>query len=193
MSESKIRVLHAALQLFATKGYASTSMSNIANAVGIQKSTLYSHFKNKETLFETIFEHIIEQNENTVEQLLQSIKNETPLEQLEHYFINYIQYCRNNIEVDFWIRFYYFPPQSLESSILSQTNKAESRNQKKLLSIIEKGIQTKEIRDIPAEDVLLNFYQLLMGFLMSLNDYKIKDPESDMQRCLKLFFAGIRT
>lgn len=193
MSESKIRVLDASLRLFASKGYASTSMSDIANALGVQKSSLYSHFKNKETLFETILEHIVEKHNQAVVRLFESIRNETPLTQLKRYFVEYISYCHNNIEVDFWIRFYYFPPKELETSILSKTRMAESVGREQLRGIIEEGIECGDIKRLPVEDILLTYYQLHMGFLMSLNDYNQTDPGPDMQRCLNLFFEGIRT
>lgn len=41
----------AALHLFAFKGYDSTSMQDIAEAVGIKKATIYSHFKSKSEIF----------------------------------------------------------------------------------------------------------------------------------------------
>lgn len=193
MSESKIRVLDASLRLFASKGYVPTSMSDIANVLGIQKSSLYSHFKNKEKLFETILEHIVEKHNQTVFQLFETIRNETPLTQLERYFLEYVSYCHNNIEVDFWIRFYYFPPKELEALILSKTKTAENVGREQLRAIIEEGIERGEIKSLPAEDILLAYYQLLIGFLMSLNDYKKADPGPDMRRCLNIFFEGVRT
>ncbi len=191
-SESKQRVFEASLRLFASKGYDATSMSDIADAVGIRKSSLYSHFKNKETLFDTILTRIIAQQHEQTTSILYAIRNETPLKQLELYFINFIQSCRNNTEVDFWIRFYYFPPASLAASILRKTQTAEDAGREKLHRIIQNGIANGSIRDMPADDVLITYYQLLMGFLVSLNDYQKMDPAPDMHRCLGIFFAGIR-
>jgi len=191
-SHSKIRILEASLRLFATNGYTSTSMSDIANAVGIRKSSLYSHFKNKEALFETILNRIIEQHQEQISLIYKAIQGTSPLEQLRRYFIEYIEYCQNNIEVDFWIRFYYFPPESLAKTLLTKTQQTEAAGRAKLHSIIQQGIQLGEIRKLPAEDILLTYYQLLMGFLMSLNDYKSISPSADMERCLNIFFAGIQ-
>ena len=41
----------AALELFATQGYEGTSLSQIADKVGIKKQSIYSHFKNKDELY----------------------------------------------------------------------------------------------------------------------------------------------
>ena len=49
-------ILHAAEVLFESKGYAQTSMSAIARAVGIDQSTLYYWFSSKDDLLEAMLE-----------------------------------------------------------------------------------------------------------------------------------------
>lgn len=44
-------ILDQAVGLFLEKGYAGTSMADLARAVGIQKASLYHHFPSKEVLF----------------------------------------------------------------------------------------------------------------------------------------------
>lgn len=44
-------IISEATRLFLEKGYAGTSMSQLAQACGIQKATLYHHFPSKEALF----------------------------------------------------------------------------------------------------------------------------------------------
>ncbi|MDP8201024.1 MAG: TetR/AcrR family transcriptional regulator [Candidatus Tenebribacter burtonii] len=48
--KTKEKILRAGLELFLKKGYDKTSMVMIADFVGIQKASLYHHFKNKEDL-----------------------------------------------------------------------------------------------------------------------------------------------
>ena len=47
----KERIIHESLRQFSTKGYMSTSISDILHAVGTSKGGLYNHFKSKEDLF----------------------------------------------------------------------------------------------------------------------------------------------
>jgi AcrR family transcriptional regulator len=47
---SRTLILKAAMELFAHKGYASTTTEEIARKAGISKGLIYHHFKNKETL-----------------------------------------------------------------------------------------------------------------------------------------------
>ncbi|MEZ4500789.1 MAG: TetR/AcrR family transcriptional regulator [Thermomicrobiales bacterium] len=50
-SESRNRVLDAAYPLFVQQGYKAVSMQQIADAVSINKATLYHHFRSKDDLF----------------------------------------------------------------------------------------------------------------------------------------------
>ncbi|MBT9775123.1 TetR family transcriptional regulator [Clostridium sp. MCC353] len=50
----KNEILDAAGILFSKKGYENTSVSDIMNAVGIAKGTLYHHFKSKEDIMDAL-------------------------------------------------------------------------------------------------------------------------------------------
>jgi len=58
MNTTKEKILEKAKKLFAKKGYEVTSMSEVATAASIEKSSLYYFFKNKESLFLEILESI---------------------------------------------------------------------------------------------------------------------------------------
>jgi TetR/AcrR family transcriptional repressor of nem operon len=47
----KERIIEESLKLFSVKGYTSTSMTDIIEAVGTSKGGFYNHFKSKEQLF----------------------------------------------------------------------------------------------------------------------------------------------
>ncbi|ULQ45530.1 TetR/AcrR family transcriptional regulator [Flagellatimonas centrodinii] len=49
--EKRTAILRAATRLFASRGYAGSSMEAIAQAAGVSKLTLYSHFTAKDALF----------------------------------------------------------------------------------------------------------------------------------------------
>ena len=51
------RIFEASLDLFAQKGFDAVSMREIAEAVGIKKASLYSHFASKDELIEQIFSY----------------------------------------------------------------------------------------------------------------------------------------
>src|SRR5690349_4791847 len=51
---TRAAVVEAARELFLRKGYASTTMEEIAAAAGLTKRTLYNNYPDKETLFRQI-------------------------------------------------------------------------------------------------------------------------------------------
>jgi AcrR family transcriptional regulator len=57
----RAQILEAAFEEFAAKGYAGASMAAIAARARASKETLYAWFQNKETLFNTLFEHRLDQ------------------------------------------------------------------------------------------------------------------------------------
>lgn len=52
--DTKEALRHAALRLFARKGYAGTSIRAIAGEVGLSESVLYAHYPNKQAIFDAI-------------------------------------------------------------------------------------------------------------------------------------------
>jgi len=53
------RVLDAAEDLFAEKGYSATSLGDVADRVGIRSPSLYNHFRNKEALYIAVLERLL--------------------------------------------------------------------------------------------------------------------------------------
>jgi AcrR family transcriptional regulator len=53
---TRARLLNAALELFASRGYAATSVDAIAGAAGVSAGLLYHHFDSKAAVLNAIFE-----------------------------------------------------------------------------------------------------------------------------------------
>ena len=58
---TKQEILEASLDLFSVQGFEATSISQIANVVGIRKASLYSHFENKQAILDAIVKNVLEQ------------------------------------------------------------------------------------------------------------------------------------
>ena len=57
---TKQEILDAALELFSVQGYEATSISQLAEAVGIRKASLYSHFENKQAILDALLQTTLE-------------------------------------------------------------------------------------------------------------------------------------
>ena len=54
MTDTREKILHTALRLFAAKGYKAVSVLDIAGELGMTKGALYKHFRNKRDIFDSI-------------------------------------------------------------------------------------------------------------------------------------------
>lgn len=57
-SGTRDKILHTMYTLVAEKGYDKTSIGQIAEAIGIQKPSIYYYFKSKEDIFLQLVEHL---------------------------------------------------------------------------------------------------------------------------------------
>ena len=58
---TKEQILAVALELFSIKGYEATSIAQIADAVGLRKASLYSHFASKQDILDTLVAELTEE------------------------------------------------------------------------------------------------------------------------------------
>ncbi len=59
-------ILQGAMQEFLVHGYAATSMDKVAKAAGVSKATVYSHFQDKENLFNAVIQDLVKDKFQTV-------------------------------------------------------------------------------------------------------------------------------
>lgn len=59
IGSTREEILEVAFDLFSVNGYEATSISQIADAVGIRKASLYSHFGSKQDILDTVIESVI--------------------------------------------------------------------------------------------------------------------------------------
>jgi AcrR family transcriptional regulator len=67
-------IIEATASIFNTKGYAGTSMSDITEATGLTKGSIYGNFENKEEVALAVFDH----NYNKVNKLIGQLVQDAP-------------------------------------------------------------------------------------------------------------------
>lgn len=60
-SNTKQEILDTALNLFSVQGYEATSISQIADVVGIRKASMYSHFASKQEILDALIQEVLDQ------------------------------------------------------------------------------------------------------------------------------------
>ena len=83
------KIANDAIDLFAEKGYAATSIRDIANSLKVSSSLLYYYFKNKEELLFTILEAIGEELLHTIDK--EKNKAGEPLEVMRGMIMGHIR------------------------------------------------------------------------------------------------------
>jgi AcrR family transcriptional regulator len=77
------KIVEAAEELFARRGYAGVGLSEIAESVGLGKSTLFHHFRSKAQLYAAVVERILSQIEISLVRSLAA--GGSPVERLDRW------------------------------------------------------------------------------------------------------------
>jgi TetR/AcrR family transcriptional regulator len=92
--DTEHRIMEAASQVFMQKGRLGASMQDIADEAGINRTLLHYYFRNKEKLFDTIFESIISK---IFPAMVQALSSELPLqEKIEIFTESYSNLLKEN-------------------------------------------------------------------------------------------------
>ena len=89
--QTRCNLLDAALTVFYERGVAQASLDEIAKAAGVTRGTLYWHFKNKEDLFEALFQIHYADLEQQLEQATHPSQAIDPLSSLFDSIINHLK------------------------------------------------------------------------------------------------------
>jgi len=190
---TKDRILEVALSLFATNGYEGTTLTEIAKGVGIQKPSIYNHFKSKEEIFITIFENILWAHVQEVKKQMERIKELSTEEQLFQILSITFQYNLDYKEqTAFLKRALIFPPNTLKEQLNTQFILSEEALSAILHTILEEGMKKEEIRRANIEDLIISFYCLIDGIFIELSYYGEEKMTPRIPNIWKNFWCGIQ-
>ena len=93
-TSSRDRILDAAETLFAKRGYAGVGLREVAEVVGLGKSSLFHHFKNKPQLYAAVCGRILRRIEESLMRTLAA--GGTPVERLERWLDDLVNLLVDN-------------------------------------------------------------------------------------------------
>jgi len=91
--ELRVKILNAARELFAKRGYEAVTMREIARSIEYSATALYSHFADKETLFRELCRQVFSEFAQSLLREVASVKD--PVEQLYHAGIMYLSFAEH--------------------------------------------------------------------------------------------------
>ena len=141
-STKKDVIAQKASALFKSKGYSSTSMRELAEAVGVEAPSLYNHIGSKSELLQIICLKIA----NAFTTYLDNIEN-TPantVNKIENIIRFHIQMMLNNFDEVFVANHEW---KHLKEPYLSNFLNQRRGYEKRLVALVEAGIKSKELKD----------------------------------------------
>ena len=104
--QKRIKIIEAAIRVFARMGFANTKMLHIAEAAGIGKGTIYEYFKSKDELFIAAFNAFVKEMDRLINRRIRRI--EDPVRKMRTYFEGWVDLLETEsiefaeISLDMW-------------------------------------------------------------------------------------------
>lgn len=180
--ETKGRILKKSAVLFNTRGYKSTSISDITSATGYTKGAIYRHFKNKAVLEKETLFHL---SSLMFERLRDCIRNESTAGGKLRAIFRYFESYTTNAEVKGGCP---LMNAAIESDDSNPTLRKEAIKVLDILSdsvktILKNGIRYKQIKkDTDLELYATLFIASLEGAIMMS---KLRGDNHDIRRMIK--------
>ena len=185
----KNKIKETAAKLFADNGYTSTSMREIAAAVGVTKAALYYHYPNKEAIFRAVVEDNF--REHLHKELAIAAEADDVWTALYHWTL-----CsaRNAFEFPNTRRLIFYTLQGrFRNQIHIDFEPLIRQTFQSLLNIIERGVSENVIRaDIDPGFMVSMMIPAVNGAIMGLHfrNSPISDPEVFSENILKIIRKG---
>jgi AcrR family transcriptional regulator len=152
-AEREDQLLEAATRLFKEQGYHNTSMQDLADALGVQKGSLYYYIESKEELLRTLLERATSFLGARIDEIY--AQDLSPVEKLRQALENHAEAMMDNLDlVAVYLNEYRnLPPERLQESLA-----VRKHYERVLMQILEDGIARGDFRPV---NVKMTVYGLL--------------------------------
>lgn len=180
---TKSKILKASLDLFSSKGYPETKMSEIARAVGISVGALYLRFKSKQEL---CLELIKDQTKDFIE-LTRNLPDKDPHKALRAYITLNLDYAFQKRQLlSIFIREY-------KLSFIQPLKKDFFKSQHKIIKdFLVAGIKKGMFRAMDTENTASMIFASIRGAILLKLVFGIGDAKVMSSSLFKLITCGIR-
>jgi len=186
-ASKKDLILQKAAAMFREKGFAATSMRDLAETVGIEAASLYNHIRSKNEILEAICFDVANRFNTNID-IIEAAKQAVipKVETLLRFHIR--QMVENYEEVYVADREW----KHLEEPYLSNFQNQRRAYRKKFASILEEGIQKNEIKKIDAPTAVLIMLHAVSG-IESWHRSKARINERELEdNMIMIMIDGLR-
>lgn len=189
-------ILKTARELLAKNGFAKTTLDDIANALGMKKSSLYYYYSNKEALIEDVMNH---ERENFCLLINDALNSEgTTIEKIINYEKAKFEYVAETIklhEISTSVLF------EMKSKMFDQIQIIHKKEIEMLRKILDEGIRKKEIKKCDTKriaELILTLSEALRHREFYFASFSINKKidftkaVDDMIFAVKLIFDGLK-
>ena len=192
--ETRQQLLSAALEVFANKGYEATRLSDIADAAGLTRGTIYWHFENKADLFRKLIADHIDPFVLLINKIFE--RKLPPLETLRQILLQVPAAIKNNKKIADSQKLS-FLKMRMNSSIRPLDEVFQDKFQRvfeRLCGLIRRGQGAGEIVMRNVEVIATVIATYLMGTAAALLEAgtDIVDVEKNLEGLVELVVRGIR-
>lgn len=162
-----VRIIEEALQYFAKHGYEGTSLSQIANEVGVKTPSLYAHFRSKEKIFFACLETALADDYQFFQDYLTN--RDMPIQQLLYsLLLEYEERLRNNPVTMFCQRMLFFPPNDFKEDVILKANERDVLHGKLLFPLFEQAKNQGHLQGIAIHEAIEAYLCLFDGLMVEL-------------------------
>lgn len=176
-SSKRDEILTTAARMFREKGYAGTSMRDLAEKIGIEAASLYNHIHSKSEILEEIIFSIARDCREHLNHIDESWTSLQKIESLIRFHTKMMvdEFEAYSVMVSEWIH--------LEDQKLGEFVSDRRQYVKKVESIVAEGVQNKEFKPVLPYVVVLNILSSVRGlefWQKSAKTYSAEDMENSM-------------
>jgi TetR/AcrR family transcriptional regulator, cholesterol catabolism regulator len=187
MSINRDQILESAAQVFCQKGYHGASMADIAQAVGLQKATLYHHFKSKQEILSELLDHALFLVTDNMTRVVQM--DRPPEEKLHLAMRTYLQTLCDQLNLSSVLIMEY---RSLDKDLYNRHIRNRDRFENMWRDLIQEGVNNGKFK---CESIPMTVRALLGVMNWTINWYRPDgklSAESIADQFADLFMVGIR-
>ncbi|KYD20998.1 TetR/AcrR family transcriptional regulator [Caldibacillus debilis] len=196
-TDKKQKIAEAAVQLFAEKGYANTSTSEIAKRAGVAEGTIFRHYGTKENLLLSILLPFLKESlPGMAESVFREISSQG-MDSLEDFFRallkNRYQFFKENREIfQVFIKELLYNENFRNEIVPHFTENVFQRIRQTIVHFQERG----EIRDLPAQSLARTIFTFVFSFFVSrfvlMPENAFLDDETELENFVQIVLHGIK-